>query len=535
MVQVLSVLVIPLLTLFFGYVASSSIDLSVDTSEYNRPLIHFTPEKGWMNDPNGLFYDKTAKLWHLYFQYNPNATAWGQPLYWGHATSNDLVHWDEHEIAIGPEHDNEGIFSGSIVVDHNNTSGFFNSSIDPNQRIVAIYTNNIPDNQTQDIAFSLDGGYTFTKYENNPVIDVSSNQFRDPKVFWHEDSNQWIMVVSKSQEYKIQIFGSANLKNWVLNSNFSSGYYGNQYACPGLIEVPIENSDKSKWVMFLAINPGSPLGGSINQYFVGDFDGFQFVPDDSQTRFVDIGKDFYAFQTFSEVEHGVLGLAWASNWQYADQVPTNPWRSSTSLARNYTLRYVHTNAETKQLTLIQNPVLPDSINVVDKLKKKNVKLTNKKPIKTNFKGSTGLFDFNITFKVLNLNVSPGKTHFDILINSQELNSSVDSIKIGFDSSQSSFYIDRHIPNVEFPRKQFFTDKLAAYLEPLDYDQDLRVFSLYGIVDKNIIELYFNDGTVAMTNTFFMGEGKYPHDIQIVTDTEEPLFELESVIIRELNK
>ncbi|KAG1554563.1 hypothetical protein G6F50_012977 [Rhizopus delemar] len=219
-----------------------------------------------MNDPNGLFYDKKVKIWHLYYQYNPNDTIWGLPLYWGHATSKDFVNWEHHNVAISPENNNE----------------------DPNQRIVAIYTNNIPDSETQYIAYSLDGGYTFIKYENNPVINVNSTQFRDPKVFWHEETNQWIMVVSKSQEYKIQIFGSPNLKNWKLHSNFTSGYYGYQYECPGLIKVPIENSNKYKWVMFLAINPGSPMGGSANQYFIGDFDGYNFIADDYQTKFMDL-------------------------------------------------------------------------------------------------------------------------------------------------------------------------------------------------------------------------------------------------------
>lgn len=223
-----------LFTFFIKYILPDKVSSS-------RPLIHYSPNYGWMNDPNGLFYDKKDKIWHIYFQYNPNDTIWALPLYWGHATSKDLINWQQHDLAIGPENDNEGIYSGSIVIDYNNTTGFFNSSIDPEQRIVAIYTNNIHNLETQDIAYSFDGGYKFIKYKNNPVININSSQFRDPKVFWHEETNKWIMVVSKSQEYKIQIFGSTNLINWKLHSNFSSGYYGYQYECPGLIKIPIEN------------------------------------------------------------------------------------------------------------------------------------------------------------------------------------------------------------------------------------------------------------------------------------------------------
>lgn len=368
----------------------------------NRPLIHYTPKYGWMNDPNGLFYDKKVKIWHLYYQYNPNDTIWGLPLYWGHATSKDFVNWEHHNVAISPENNNEGIYSGSIIVDNNN-------STDPNQRIVAIYTNNIPDSETQYIAYSLDGGYTFIKYENNPVINVNSTQFRDPKVFWHEETNQWIMVVSKSQEYKIQIFGSPNLKNWKLHSNFTSGYYGYQYECPGLIKVPIENSNKYKWVMFLAINPGSPMGGSANQYFIGDFD--------------------------------------------------------------------------------------------------------------------------ITFKVIDSSIShKNNSNFDIIIGSPK----DETIRLGFDPVAQAFYIDRGIPTNKFYKNTFFTDKISTYLEPFSYDENKYVsYQVYGLVDRNIIELYFNNGSTTMTNTFFMSKGNLPNSIKIISAIDN-VFKIDSVKIRLLS-
>lgn len=177
------------------------------------------------------------------------------------------------------------------------------------------------------------------------------------------------MVVVKCQEFKIQIYGSKNLKKWEFHSNFSSGIYGYQYECPGLFEVPIENSSKSKWVMVLAINPGSPLGGSFNQYFIGDFDGYNFFSDDTQSRIMDIGKDSYAFQNSSDTKEGAIGLAWASNWQYGNYVPTKQWRSSMSLARKYTLKEINVNPETKILSLIQRPIIPDTIITVNSIEK----------------------------------------------------------------------------------------------------------------------------------------------------------------------
>ena len=522
-----------LLSALLELAVASSID--TDTSAYNRPLIHLTPNVGWINDPNGLFYDKKDDIWHVYYQYNPNDSIWGQPLYWGHSSSKDLTHWEQQKVALGPENDDEGIFSGSIVIDKNNTSGFFDESVDKDQRVVAIYTNSIPDSQTQDIAYSLDGGETFTKYEKNPVIDQNSTQFRDPKVFWHEETNQWIMVVLKSQEFKIQIFGSPDLKNWDLHSNFTSGYLGNQYECPGLIKIPIENTDDFKWVMFLAINPGSPNGGSSNQYFIGDFDGFEFKQDDSITRFMDMGKDFYAFQTFSDNEQDVIGLAWASNWQYANVVPTNPWRGSMSLARKYTLGYVNQSAETKILTLIQTPIL-NNLDVTDKLEKNNHEMTKNDTIVTDFNCSTGILDFDVTFKVIgesdDMNSS---SRLEILIHSQKSTAGTESIKVGFDKSVSAFYFNRDIPNVEFNDNPYFTNKFSNHVEPANYDEnDMPVYKIYGIVDKNIIELYFNDGISTMTNTFFMSEGKYPHQIEI-TSNADGQFELESSLVRELNK
>ncbi|EDK38679.2 hypothetical protein PGUG_02777 [Meyerozyma guilliermondii ATCC 6260] len=464
--------------------------------ESSRPLMAFTPSHGWMNDPNGQFYDSKNELWHLYYQYNPNDTVWGTPLYWGHATSKDLSTWKDYGATIGPDRDEDGIFSGNIVVDHNNTSGFFNDSIDPRQRVVAIYTYNTEGSQTQHVAYSLDGGYTFEKYEHNPVLDVDNINFRDPKVFWHEPTNQWIMVIALSQQFKIQIYGSIDLTNWSLHSNFTGGLFGFQYECPGLIEVPVEGTDESKWVMFIAINPGSPLGGSSNQYFIGSFDGFEFVPDDSQARLMDYGKDFYAFQTFDNApkESGVVGLAWASNWQYANLAPTKEWRSSMTLARQMTLASRNMNPETKVLSLLQKPIFGESVVAANKISKRNITGQDEQAVKIH-KNSTGTFSFDITFSVDSSKNQTGQLQ---VISGQN----GESIRAGFDPTAGQFFVDRGNTS-GLKENPFFTDKTSAYVEPWKHQNDLPVYKMFGVIDGNLIEVFLNDGIATLTNTFFI--------------------------------
>lgn len=465
--------------------------------EASRPLLAFTPNHGWMNDPNGQFYDSKNELWHLYYQYNPNDTIWGTPLYWGHATSKDLSTWKDYGAAIGPDRDEDGIFSGNIVIDHNNTSGFFDDSVDPRQRVVAIYTYNTEASQTQHVAYSRDGGYTFEKYEQNPVLDVGSINFRDPKVFWHEPTNQWIMVIALSQQFKIQIYGSTNLKDWGLHSNFTGGLFGFQYECPGLIEIPIEGSDDLKWVMFIAINPGLPLGGSSNQYFIGSFDGFEFVPDDSQARLMDYGKDFYAFQTFdnSPKEMGVVGLAWASNWQYANVAPTKEWRSSMTLARQMTLAHRNMNPETKILSLLQKPIFGESVVAANRVSERNKTGQNEQSLRIH-KNSTGVFLFDITFSV---DLQKNQTGL-LEVSCGQKNG--EFIRAGFDPTAGQFFVDRANTS-GLKDNPFFTDKTSAYVEPWKHQNDLSVYKMFGVIDGNIIEVYLNDGVATLTNTFFI--------------------------------
>ena len=293
-----------------------------------RPTYHFSPEWGWMNDPNGMVYKDGE--WHLFYQYNPYGSFWGN-MHWGHAVSKDLVNWEHLGIALAPD-DLGAIFSGSAVVDTDNTAGFGRDAI------VAMYTSD-GDNQTQSIAYSLDNGRTFTKYAGNPVIMAEDTpDFRDPKVFWDHQTRQWKVVLAAGQE--VQFYSSPNLKDWTYDSSFGLAYgnHNGVWECPDLIRLPFEGKDK--WVLLLNINPGGPFGGSATQYFVGSYDGKTFKCDDlpTVTRWMDYGKDHYAAVTWSSAPDGrAVAIAWMSNWQYANSVPTQQFRSANSVPRDLSL------------------------------------------------------------------------------------------------------------------------------------------------------------------------------------------------------
>ena len=294
-----------------------------------RPAYHHSPVYGWMNDPNGLFYKDG--VWHLYYQWNPYGSQW-ENMTWGHSTSTDGLHWTPQPMAI--EADALGaIFSGCCVVDKNNTAGFGNGAI------VAYYTS-AGARQTQSMAYSLDGGQTFTKYAGNPVIVSDVPDFRDPHIFWNEEAGFWNMVLASGQE--MSIYSSKDLKQWKHESNFGLTYgnHGGVWECPDLMKLPVDGTGEQKWMLICNINPGGPFGGSATQYFIGQFDGHQFVCEDQpeETKWMDYGKDHYATVTFDNAPGGRrVAIAWMSNWQYANQVPTMQFRSTNSILRDLSL------------------------------------------------------------------------------------------------------------------------------------------------------------------------------------------------------
>ncbi len=316
-----------------GFTCWKNMQLSdtFDTAnrEKYRPVYHHTPAWGWMNDPNGMFYKDG--VWHLYFQYNPYGSQW-ENMTWGHSTSTDLIHWTFQGAPI--EADAWGtIFSGSAVVDHNNTSGFGKGAV------VAMYTS-AGENQTQSIAYSNDNGQTFTKYDGNPVLTSNTPDYRDPHVFWNEDIKRWNMIMAEGQH--MDIYSSADLKEWKLESQFGAEYgnHGGVWECPDLMKMKVRGTDQYKWMLLCNINPGGPFGGSATQYFVGQFDGHKFTCESAPevTKWMDYGKDHYATVTFDNAPDGRrVAMAWMSNWQYANQVPTMQFRSANSVPRDLDL------------------------------------------------------------------------------------------------------------------------------------------------------------------------------------------------------
>ncbi|MEE3448397.1 MAG: DUF4980 domain-containing protein, partial [Bacteroidales bacterium] len=293
---------------------------SFDTqnTEKFRPEYHHSPAYGWMNDPNGMFY--LNGVYHLYYQWNPYGSQW-ENMTWGHSSSTDLINWKHEPTAI--ERDNLGtIFSGSCIVDKNNTAGFGQNAV------VAFYTTE-GRNQVQCLAYSTDGGKTFTKYDGNPILTDENRDFRDPKVFWNDQINAWNMILAVGQEMKI--YSSKNLKDWTFESSFGSGFgcHDGVWECPDLIKFG------DKWVLICNINPGGIFGGSATQYFIGDFDGKKFVSTQKDTKWLDYGKDHYATVTFSNApDNRKIAIAWMSNWQYGNNVPTKQFRSANSVPRD---------------------------------------------------------------------------------------------------------------------------------------------------------------------------------------------------------
>ena len=337
-----------------------SDEFDTTNREKYRPLFHHTPVYGWMNDPNGMFYKDG--VYHLYYQWNPYGSQW-ENMTWGHSTSKDLIHWEAQPTAI--EADALGsIFSGSCVVDKQNG------------QVVAFYTSAAA-SQVQSMAVSKDNGTTFEKYSGNPVLVSTEEDFRDPKAFWNEDIKKWNLILAVGQE--MRIYTSDNLKDWTYESSFGKEYgcHDGVWECPDLMKLPVRGTGKQKWMLICNINPGGPFGGSATQYFIGDFDGRRFTCDHKDTRWMDYGKDHYATVTFDNAPEGrKIALAWMSNWQYANQVPTKQFRSANSVPRDLDL--FEYNGQTycgvtpsKELLALRGKVvskLPEACEVVVDLK-----------------------------------------------------------------------------------------------------------------------------------------------------------------------
>ena len=472
-----------------------------DTSnrEKFRPLYHFSPLYGWMNDPNGMVYKDGE--YHLFYQYNPYGSKWGN-MNWGHAISKDLINWEHRPVAIAPDAFGT-IFSGSAVVDHNNTAGFGAGAI------IAIYTQN-GDRQVQSIAYSTDNGRSFTKYENNPVLVSEARDFRDPKVFWYEGTKRWIQVLAVGQE--MQIFSSPNLKDWTFESSFGKGHgaHGNVWECPDLFELPVEGTNEKKWVLLCSLGDG-PFGDSATQYFVGSFNGKEFVNESpSKTKWMDWGKDHYATVTWSDApDNRRIAIAWMSNWQYANDVPTSQYRSPNSVPRDLSLFTVDGE------TYLQSAPSPELLALRDASKKRSFKVNGTRTIKEMISGNDGAYEIELTIE---------NQHADV-IGFRLYNDKGEEVDMQYDMKEKKFSMDRRKSgdvgfNENFPMLTW------TAIESGKDELKLRLF-----VDKSSVEAFGDGGRFVMTNQVFPSE-PYTH---IDFYSKGGAYKVDSFVIYKLKK
>ena len=431
-----------------------------------RSIYHHTPVYGWMNDPNGMFYKDG--VWHLYYQYNPYGSQW-ENMTWAHSTSTDLIHWKNHGEVIQPDALGT-IFSGSSVVDKENTAGFGKDAV------VAFYTS-AGAAQTQSIAYSTDNGETFKKYVNNPILTSDVPDFRDPNVFWNEEVKQWNLIIAAGQQ--MNIYSSKNLKDWKFESSFGEGYgnHGGVWECPDLLKMG------DKWVLICNINPGGPFGGSATQYFVGSFDGHKFTCESKPevTKWMDYGKDHYATVSFSNAPDGrIVVLPWMSNWQYANQVPTQQFRSANGLPRDLGLYsyngedYVSVKPSPEVFAAFEN-----------------------KP--------SGRLQPAAYIEVTNI-----KSNASIVLS----NDKGERVTMVYDGKNATFSMDRTESGVT----DFHSDFKAKTVAPTNgVIKSMQIF-----IDRCSIEAFDTEGKVAMTNLVFPSK---PYDKIIVKGCKVKIYEL----------
>ena len=411
-----------------------------------RPIYHHTPAYGWMNDPNGMFYKDG--VWHLYYQYNPYGSQW-ENMTWAHSTSTDLMHWENQGEVIQPDALGT-IFSGNSVVDKENTAGFGKDVV------IAFYTS-AGIAQTQSIAYSTDNGMCFKKYANNPIITSDVPDFRDPKVFWNDDLKQWNLILASGQQ--MNIYSSKNLKDWKSESCFGEEYgnHGGVWECPDLLKIG------DKWVLICNINPGGPFGGSATQYFVGTFDGHKFTCESKPevTKWMDYGKDHYATVSFSNAPNGrIVVLPWMSNWQYANQVPTQQFRSANGLPRDVSL-YNYNGEE-----YVSVKPSPEVLNAFEQK-------------------ASGRFPMASYLEVTNI-----KSNASIVLS----NDKDEYVTMVYDGKNGTFSMDR----TQSGLTEFHNDFKSKTIAPTNGTiKGMQIF-----VDRCSIEAFDIDGKVAMSNLVF---------------------------------
>jgi len=460
--------------------------ISENYNEKHRPQLHFTPDANWMNDPNGMFYYQGK--YHLFYQYYPDSTVWG-PMHWGHAESEDLVHWKHLPIGLYP--DSIGcIFSGGAVVDNSNTSKLGTSQNPP---IIATFTHHdfvgekakSNDFQKQSIAYSLDGGATWDKYKGNPIIPNTEKikDFRDPKVVWHEASQKWILVLAAYD--RVKFYNSPNLIDWEFISDYAIEGDHRLWECPDLFPIQVEGTNETKWVLIVSIQKEAPNGGTATSYFVGDFDGKKFESDINSQKWLDWGTDNYAFVTWNNVPQNdgrILGLGWMSNWQYAQIVPTEKWRSAMTLPRELSLINTSNGYQVYSSPVSEFESLRGELTSL-----KNLTVNNEKEIQGTFDPSQSEYNLSV-----DLNKTTA-TSFGIKFQ----NDLGEYFTIQLNKNDGKMYVDRTHSSTNKFSEDFYKNIHSA---PMNFNKeniDIRL-----IMDAASAEIFINDGALNFTSIFF---------------------------------
>ena len=459
-----------------GMILTDTFD-TTNTEVKWRPAYHHTPLYGWMNDPNGMFYKDG--VWHLYYQKNPYGSKW-QNMTWGHSTSTDFINWEHQPDVLRP--DGLGaIFSGSAVIDHNNTAGFGEDAI------IALYTS-AGTSQMQSLAHSNDNGQTFEVYPGNPIITLES-EARDPNMFWNEKTGEWNLVLAHALEKENLFFTSPDLINWTLSGTFGKGLGAQEgvWECPDLFELVVPGTNDKKWVLICNINPGGPFGGSSIQYFIGDFDGKTFTSDTNPdgtvpTKWLDYGKDNYALVSWSDApDNRRATIGWMSNWQYAADVPTTQFRSANTLPREMEL-FVDADGELR-VASVPSPEL-------EKLRGKVVAQASDKNIgqkELHYKlPADGMAEIDLTFEA---------SDADLLTLTID-NAEGEKVVMKYDAKNHTMSFDRRESGVVD-----FSDKFPAITTSPTFEKDGKI-SLRIFIDRSSIELFGNNGQFVMTNLVF---------------------------------
>ena len=459
-----------------GMVLTNTFDTTNKEKQW-RPAYHHTPLYGWMNDPNGMFYKDG--VWHLYYQKNPYGSKW-QNMTWGHSTSTDLINWEHQPDAIRP--DGLGsIFSGSAVIDHNNTAGYGEDAV------IVLFTS-AGTSQMQSMAHSNDNGQTFEVYPGNPIITLET-EARDPNMFWNEKTGEWNLVLAHALEKENLFFTSPDLKNWTLSGTFGKGLGAQEgvWECPDLFELKVPGTGETKWVLICNINPGGPFGGSGIQYFIGDFDGKTFTSDTNpdgtvSTKWLDYGKDNYALVSWSDApDNRRTAIGWMSNWQYAADVPTMQFRSANTLPREMAL-FKDADGELRVASVPSPELFKLRDKIVSTVYNKTLSTTP-----TEFSlPENGLCEINLTFKASNTD----------LVTLTLSNSEDEKVVMKYDAKNHTMSFDRKQSGIVD-----FSDKFPAVTSSPTFEKDGKI-NLRIFVDRSSMELFGNNGEFVMTNLVF---------------------------------